>query len=106
MVKAITSWRTLAFNLVDARDVNARPLAQFPRGLARDDSGFGQRFGGGQLDVEPLLEFVFLAPDAAHLRTRVPCDQFSLCLSVAQTLLSVRIEPGNANLHRQECLCH
>ena len=80
------------FDLVDARHVHARALAQFARGFLRDDAGFGERFRGGQLDVEPLLEFVFLAPDAAHLRTRVACDQFSLCLSVEQALLPVRIE--------------
>ena len=66
------------FDLVDPRHVNARPLAQFARRLLRDDSGFGERFRRGQLDVQPLLEFIFFAPDAAHLRTRIACDQFRL----------------------------
>ena len=63
------------FDFVDARDVNAGAFAQFRGGFARHDACFGERFRGGQLDVQPLLELVFFAPDAAHFRARVSCDQ-------------------------------
>ena len=65
----------LGFDFVDARHIDARAFAQLRGGFARDDARFGERFRRGQLDVEPLPEFVLLAPDAAHLRTRVSCDQ-------------------------------
>ena len=68
----------LRFDLVDARHVDARAFAELRGGLARHGARFGERFRGGQLDLEPLLEFIFFAPDAAHLQTRVPCDQIRL----------------------------
>ncbi len=66
------------FDLVDACHVDARPFAQLRGGLFRHDARFGKRLGGGQLDLQPLLEFVFLAPDAAHLRTCVARDHAGL----------------------------
>ena len=66
------------FDFVDARDVHARAFAQLRGGFARNDAGFGERFGGGELDFQPLLESVFLAPDAAHFRAGVSCDQARL----------------------------
>ena len=65
------------FDLVNARNVDARALAQFGGGLARHDARFGQRFRGGQLDFEPLLKPIFFAPDAAHFRARVAWDQIA-----------------------------
>ena len=63
------------FDFVDAGDIDAGALAQLCGGFARNDARFGERFGGGQLNIQPVLEFVFFAPDAAHFRARVSCDQ-------------------------------
>ena len=59
------------FDFVDAWDVETGVLAQQPRGLNGDDAQFGQRFGGGELHFEPLLEAVLVAPDPAHVGTCV-----------------------------------
>ena len=68
----------LGLDFVDARDVDARAFAKLRGSLARDNARLGERVRRGQLDVEPLPEFVLVAPDAAHLRTRVSCDQSQL----------------------------
>src|SRR5579863_927344 len=59
------------FDFVDARDVNAGAFAQAQRSFARDNTRFGENVGGGEFDVEPFLEFVFVGPELAHLRARV-----------------------------------
>ena len=43
----------------------------------RHDAHFRQRLGGRQLHFQPLLEFVFVRPDAAHFRPRITRDQNS-----------------------------
>jgi hypothetical protein len=63
------------FDFVDARDIHAGALAQGSRGLARHHAGFSERFAGGQLDFQPFLKAIFIAPDAAHFRASVACDQ-------------------------------
>ncbi len=55
-----------ALDFGDAGDVEAGVGAEQAGGLGGDHAEFGQRFGSGQLDFEPLLEFVLVAPDAAH----------------------------------------
>ena len=68
----------LGFQLVNARNVHARPLAQFRRRLARHRTGFRQRIGGCQLNFQPLLEAVLVAPDAAHFCACVSRNQIWL----------------------------
>ena len=63
------------FDFVDARDVHAGALAQFRGGSRGHDACFRERFGRGQFDLQPLLKPVFFAPDAAHFRARVTCNQ-------------------------------
>ncbi len=45
--------------------------AQRGGGQRRDFAGFSQRFAGGQLHRQPLLEAVLVAEDTAHFGTRV-----------------------------------
>jgi len=62
------------FDFVDAGDVDAGAFADARGGVARDLAGFGEGVGGGELDVEPFLETVGVAPDAAHLFAGVAGD--------------------------------
>src|ERR1017187_6860727 len=65
------------FDLVDARQVEA---ALFANGLGcrlRNDSGFGQRFRGGDFHLQPRPELVFVTPDVPHLGTGIASDQAS-----------------------------
>jgi hypothetical protein len=48
---------------------------QGTRRFGRHHAHFSQRFGSRQLHFKPLPEFVFVAPDAAHLRPRISRDQ-------------------------------
>jgi hypothetical protein len=67
------------FEFSDARDnsgIHTRTRANRFGGGARHDAALGKRFGGGELDFEPMPELAFLAPDAAHLFARVSRDQF------------------------------
>jgi len=63
------------FDFVDARDIYASALAQFRGGLARHHACFSEGFARGQLDFQPLLKAILFAPDAAHFRAGVTCDQ-------------------------------
>ena len=63
------------FDFEDVRNVDAGTLANASCSFARDDTGLRKNVCRRQLDIQPLLESVFVAPDAAHLRTRVPWYQ-------------------------------
>lgn len=65
------------FDFEDVGDVDAGAFAEAGGGFARDDAGFRENVSGGKFDVEPLLEFVFVAPEKAHLGARVAIDQNS-----------------------------
>jgi len=67
----------LGFEFVDASHIHAGAFAQRGGCSARNDTCFRKRVGGGQLDLQPLLKFVLFAPDAAHFRASVTCDQGS-----------------------------
>jgi len=64
-----------SFDFIDARDVYPSALAQRGRSLARDDSGIGESFAGSQLDFQPLLKAIFVAPYAGHFWAGVTRDQ-------------------------------
>src|SRR6185437_3741092 len=57
------------------RDVDSRTLAQPRRRLTWNYTSVGQCVGSGQFDFEPLLKPVFFAPNPAHFRARVSCNQ-------------------------------
>ena len=59
------------FDLVDARDVDFGARAQRRGRVLGHLAGFGQRFRGGEFDVEPFLEAIGVAPDAAHFFARI-----------------------------------
>ena len=61
----------LGFDFVDASDVDSGAGTQNGGGFARDLAGFGEGVGGGELDIEPFLVAVGVAPDAAHLLTGI-----------------------------------
>ena len=61
----------VALDFVDALDVEAGVGAQEARGLVGDHAEFGEGLAGGELDFEPLLELVLVAPDPAHFGPRV-----------------------------------
>src|SRR5690348_1113010 len=65
------------FDFEDAGDVNAGAFAEAGGGFAGNGAGFGEDVSGGEFDVEPFLEFVFVAPELAHLGARVAVDQNS-----------------------------
>src|SRR5579859_6995415 len=44
------------------------------RRAARNQPGLRLRFRRGDLDIQPLAEFVFVSPEAAHSGARVRCD--------------------------------
>ena len=67
------------FDLVDARDVERALVAQLARGFGRHDAGGGHRFGRRDFHLEPGLVPALLAPDATHLRVRVPRNQSASC---------------------------
>ena len=62
------------FDLVDARDVERALVPQLARRFGGDDAGGGHRFGGRDFHLEPGFVPALLAPDATHLRVRVPRD--------------------------------
>jgi hypothetical protein len=69
------------FEFGDAPDdggVHARTLANRFGGGTRHNTAFCKRFGGGDLDFEPVPELAFFAPDAAHLFTRISRNQIGL----------------------------
>ena len=55
-----------SFDFVDASDVNFCALAEARGGVTGDDACIGERVCGGELNVEPFLEAIRVAPDAAH----------------------------------------
>src|SRR5580698_4026148 len=59
------------FDVVDAGGVSLGIGPQLCGDVFRHDSGFGKRFGRGELNLEPLGVFVRVAPDAAHFRPGV-----------------------------------
>src|SRR5579859_4982224 len=44
------------------------------RGAARNQPGLRLHLRRGDLNIQPLAEFVFVSPDAAHFRACVTCD--------------------------------
>ncbi len=64
----------LALDFQNAIDVEGGVLAQRPRGLLRHFAELGESFSGGQLDLEPGLELIGIAPDPAHFRARITCN--------------------------------
>ena len=63
------------FEFVNARDIDFGALADRRGGLFRHESSLGKRLGGRQLDIEPFLEAVRVAPDVTHLFAGVAWDQ-------------------------------
>ncbi len=59
------------FELEDAGGVDFGASANRGSSFFGNLPGFGEGFGSGQLDFEPLCEFSRIAPDAAHLFARV-----------------------------------
>src|SRR5579863_9883576 len=80
------------FDIVNAAGVGLGVGPQLCGNIARHDSGFGERFGRGELDLEPLGVFVRVTPDAAHLRPGVTWDQtsFSCAPSSSRTRRAIR----------------
>src|SRR5205807_2560558 len=67
-----------SFELMDLRYVHFGASANGGSGLLRDLARFGKRFGGSQLDFEPLGKLVGIAPNVAHFLSRVAWNQLSL----------------------------
>ena len=67
------------FDLVDARDVERALVPQLARRFGGDDPGGGHCFGGRDFHLEPGFVPALLAPDATHLRVRVPRNQSASC---------------------------
>ena len=71
VVKAITSCFT-SFSISWMRATSKPACARSRRGgLGGHHAQLGQRFGGRQFHFQPLLKFVLVAPDPAHLGPRV-----------------------------------
>src|SRR2546426_4635303 len=88
------------FELADARHVHLGALTDGSGRRAWHLAGFSQRFGGCELHLEPFMELVLLAPDAAHLLARVPWDQ--------TLFLSGRLAPrsnARCRAHSQALAC-
>src|SRR5580693_6581547 len=63
------------FQLVNPRNVYFGTLANNRGGIFRHESSFGKRFRGGQLDIQPLLEAIRIAPNLAHFLACVTRNQ-------------------------------
>ncbi len=68
----------VAFDLQEAIDGHGCVAPQQFGGFTRDLAGFGQRLGRGELDLEPLLVPVLVAPHSAHLRAGITGDHCSV----------------------------
>src|SRR5882672_6713758 len=66
------------FDFLNAFELEVGAVADGFGGFLGDPSGFGQGFGGGELDGEPGAEAVFFAPDAADFGAGVAVDQWGL----------------------------
>ena len=66
------------FQFIDARHIHLRARPQCRGGFFRHQAGFGQRIGGGQLNVQPLLVAVGVAPDPPHLFSRITWNHVSI----------------------------
>jgi hypothetical protein len=73
------------FDFENFGDINARAFAETSCRFAGDNSRFGENISRGQLDIEPFLEAVFVAPNATHFRARIAIDQDSLPARAAKT---------------------
>ena len=60
-----------ALDFENAGHVEAGVRAQQARRLGRDRAQFGERLGGRQLHLQPLLKLILVTPDPAHGRPRV-----------------------------------
>ncbi len=65
-------------DLADSLDIEAGVPAEQPCCLRGHDAQIGKRFGGRELDFEPLPKLILIAPDAAHLGARVACNHTGL----------------------------
>lgn len=63
------------FEFVNARDIHFAASTNRRRRIFGHEASFGKRLRGSQLDIEPLLEAIRIAPNLAHLFTRVTWDQ-------------------------------
>lgn len=68
------------FDFEDVGNVDAGAFAEAGGGFAGNGAGFGEDVSGGELDIEPFLEFVFVAPELAHLGARVARNHEALRL--------------------------
>ena len=66
------------FDLVDAVEVEVALFADGDGRRLRNQSGFGQGFGGRQFDFKPGAELVLVAPDMPHFGPGITCDQGGL----------------------------
>lgn len=63
-----------SLDLLNSIDSEAGMPAKQSRGFRRHLSSFSQRFGGGQLDFQPLSKFVLFAPNATHVGPGIAFD--------------------------------
>src|SRR4051812_38097456 len=59
-------------DFLDAIDVEGGARANVARSVVWNDPGTGHRVGRGNFDLQPGLVLPLVAPDATHLRVRVP----------------------------------
>src|SRR5258708_39026152 len=79
----------LAFDRVDARDVEGRVLSffpDFPCRLFRNEPEFGHGVGGVSLDLEPDAEARLGRPDRGHPRPGIARDHAASPRAVAAAL--------------------
>jgi len=65
----------LGFNFMNALQIKVAALGNGPRGILGDDPRIGERQAGGSFHFKPAAEFIFIAPDSAHLRARIAWNQ-------------------------------
>ena len=74
------------FNFVDTVDVDFGARAQERDGFGGNLAGGGERFGGGEFDIEPLLEAIGVAPDMSHFLAGVAWNQVKLLSSAGDIM--------------------
>src|SRR5208283_464526 len=71
----------LGFELIDPRNIHLGPCAERSSRLRRHLPSFGKRFRRGQLHIKPSPVTVFVAPDLAHLYSRVAWNHLGFSMS-------------------------
>src|SRR5688500_13817242 len=61
----------------DACDVETCALPNLASGVGGNNPGAGHGVERGEFNLQPRLVFALVAPDATHVRTRVPVDHAS-----------------------------